>query len=136
MKNRTHLLLMELLIMVLVFAAAAAMCLRCFAEADRISQENSERDRAVSLVSSAAETLKACAGNVEETCAALGGSKGTVLYDGSGNAAAEAEAIYRLEIIPLESGSPTLGRAELRLLNIPRESEIYSLQAAWQEAAP
>ena len=39
MKNRTSLVLMEQLVMVLVFALAAAVCLTVFAEADRISRE-------------------------------------------------------------------------------------------------
>ena len=39
MKNKTSLVLMELLVMVLIFALAAAGCLRCFAWAKLSSRE-------------------------------------------------------------------------------------------------
>ena len=49
MKNKTSLLLMEQLVMVLVFALAAALCLTVFVKADQISRETVRRDEAVLL---------------------------------------------------------------------------------------
>ena len=66
MKSRAPLVMMEQLVMVLVFALAAAVCVRIFALSDRLSLENETRDRAVTAVQNAAETLKACRGNYGE----------------------------------------------------------------------
>ena len=57
MKQKTSLLLMEQLVMILVFALAAARGLQIFAKADAISQETARRDRAVVLARNAAELL-------------------------------------------------------------------------------
>ena len=65
MKQKTSLLLMEQLVMILVFALAAALCLQIFAKADAISQETARRDRAVVLARNAAELLKATGGIVQ-----------------------------------------------------------------------
>ena len=47
MRSKTPLALMEQVIMVLVFALAAALCLRAFVLSDRISRDCEERDRAI-----------------------------------------------------------------------------------------
>ena len=58
MKSRASLQLIEQLIMVLVFALAAALCLRAFAEADSIAARTACRDEAVLTAQNAAELLK------------------------------------------------------------------------------
>ena len=58
MKSKATLFLMEQLVMLLVFALAAALCLGIFVRADRISAETKERDEAVILACNAAEMLK------------------------------------------------------------------------------
>ena len=119
MKNKTFLLLAEQLIMVLVFAVAAALCLSAFVKADRISQETIRRDEAVLLAQNAAEMLKATGGNGEQ---ALG-----MLHPET------AEAGYRMEIQRLSSDYPLLGRAEIRIWL--EEDLLFTLQTGWQEAA-
>lgn len=59
MKSRASLVLMEQLIMVLVFALAAALCLQVFVKADAISQQTARRDEAVVIAQNTAELLKA-----------------------------------------------------------------------------
>ena len=59
MGRRASLTLMELLVIVLVFALCAALCLRVFVAADGISQENHLRDEATLLAQNTAEALKA-----------------------------------------------------------------------------
>lgn len=59
MKNKASLLLMEQLVMILVFALCAALCLQCFVAADEISRETALRDRAVLLAQNTAECMKA-----------------------------------------------------------------------------
>ena len=58
MRSKSPLALMEQVVMVLVFALAAALCLRVFVFSDQASERNEAVDRAVLEVQNAAETLK------------------------------------------------------------------------------
>lgn len=114
MKHKASLLLMEQLVMILVFALAAALCLQVFAKAEEISRETARRDQAVVLAQNAAERLKAT-GNPE---------------------AAEdlRNEDYRIQIIPRESSVPGLALAEIQV--IFGEDLLFSLETGWQEALP
>ena len=59
MKSKASLVLMEQLVMLLVFALAAAFCLQAFVRADAISRQTARRDEAVLIAQSAAEILRA-----------------------------------------------------------------------------
>ena len=74
MKNKTPLVLMELVIMLLVFAVAAGLCLRAFAGAERISRTGTEDDRAVAAAQNGAELTKFYAGDLETAAAERGGA--------------------------------------------------------------
>ena len=63
MKSKAPLLLMEQMVMLLVFALAAALCLQAFVKSDSLSQRSQERDRAMTLCQTAAETIRACRGD-------------------------------------------------------------------------
>ena len=58
MKNRASLLLMELLVMILVFSLASAVCLELFAETQQLSRQTRQQDKAVLLAQNVAEQLK------------------------------------------------------------------------------
>lgn len=58
MKSKAPLVLMEQLVMVLVFALSAAVCLQVFALSGGLSRTCEARDRAVVIAQNAAETLK------------------------------------------------------------------------------
>lgn len=59
MRSKSPLTLIELIIMIAVFAVAAALCLRAFVWADLKSADNQERDRALIVAQTAAEQIKA-----------------------------------------------------------------------------
>ena len=59
MKSKAPLALMEQLVMILVFALAAALCMQVFVRAQEISLETARRDEAVVLAQNGAELLKA-----------------------------------------------------------------------------
>ena len=59
MRSKSPLTLIELIIMIAVFAVAAALCLRAFVWSDIKSADNQERDRAVIVAQTAAEEIKA-----------------------------------------------------------------------------
>ena len=66
MKSKAPLLLMEQMVMLLVFALAAALCLQVFAKSGEDSRRAETRDRAVVLVQTAAETIRHCGGAAPE----------------------------------------------------------------------
>ena len=57
-RSKTPLALMEQMVMVLVFALAAALCVQVFVLSDRTSRYGEARDRALLEAQSAAEALK------------------------------------------------------------------------------
>lgn len=125
MKSKASLLLMEQLVMILVFALAAVLCLQIFVYADRTSREMEIQDRAVALAQNAAETLKAC-GSLESAAELLGGTvrEGTL---------ALVREELTLEICQTASTIPGLSQAEIRVAD--GEHMIFTLTVAWQEVA-
>lgn len=124
MKNRTSLVLMEQLVMVLVFALAAALCLGVFVKADQISRETRYRDEAVLLAQNGAEVLKSCAGSLEKTAEIL---DGTVTENGL---QVESDG-FIMVLTPEDSGMPGLGQA--RIAVYLEEEPIFTLRTGWQE---
>ena len=73
MRSKAPLALMEQLVMVLVFALAAALCVQVFVLSGQTSRWNESRDRALVEAQNAAEILKGLSGDYEAACAACGG---------------------------------------------------------------
>ena len=136
MKNKGSLVLMEQLLMVLVFAIAAAFCLQAFALSQKISRQFTQTDRASAAAQSAAETLKSCSGDGAAAALLLEGSwdgeQLSVLYDENWSPVA-ADGVYALTAQPVSGGRiPGLGEAEITVSSAQGEL-LFSLSAAWQE---
>lgn len=112
MKSKTSLQLMELLIMILVFALSAAICLQIFAKAKDISNSAARLDKAVALAQNAAEVLKLTAGDTE-------------------SAQTIAVPPYRLECLPRNNSAP--GLQEVQIQVYAEDVLLYSLNTGWQE---
>lgn len=125
MKNKSSLTLMELLIMLLVFALAAALCLQAFAAADRISGHSAVLDRAVLEAQNAAETLKNCGGDYEAAADLYGGT-----WDG-GSWRVEVEDGH-LTAAPQDSPHPLTGCALITVTD-GDGNELYTLPVVWQK---
>lgn len=140
MRSKTPLALMEQLVMVLVFALAAALCIQAFAASDRISRTAAARDRAVQLAQSAAEIMKSRGGDLAQAQSAamerLGGqlSQGVwyVLYDRDWNEVSDgsAQAVYRLEAQPDSDAEQS--KAEIRVFTEDGKA-LIALPVVWQE---
>jgi len=115
MKNKASLVLMELLVMVLIFALAAAACLRCFLWAAETSRETARQDRAVVLAQNAAEAIKATGGDFSAARQLLDIPEG-----------------LSLQMTEISSGVPGLGEAEI-LVKGHGGAVLFSLDIAWQE---
>lgn len=137
MKSKAPLALMEQLIMLLVFALAAAFCLRAFLWADHRSAQNAARDQAALQAQCAAETLKHHHGRFEQAAATLGGSWDgscwTLGYDETWQLT-DDPPVYILSVHPMESGHPHLGQARLEASD-SNEISLFQLTVCWQEVS-
>lgn len=124
MKSKASLLLMEQLIMILVFALAAVLCLQAFVGADQTARTTLRQDQAVLLAQNGAETLKACGGDLEKAAGLLGGT----WEDDTMTVSFEE---LRMEVTLLPSEVPGLGQAQIHVGE--GEAILFSLIAAWQE---
>ena len=136
MKSKAPLALMEQLVMVLVFALAAALCLQVFVLSDQMSRRNEAQDRAVSVVQCAAETVKGVRGDFAETAEQLGGvgseTDWKMEYDADWMPVTDGEAAYWVQAVREAEDTPRLGSAVVSAHTADGES-LFAVTVAWQE---
>lgn len=151
MRSKAPLLLMEQMVMLLVFALAAALCLQAFVKSDGLSGDSESRDRAVTLCQTAAETIRWFGGDIvsAEAAQALGYhyDKGVMYqeFDANWNPVDPAESgVYRLDAegIPADAPGdriPGLRKAYVCVMtgyNAGQEMEVlFGIEIAWQAPA-
>lgn len=138
MKSKAPLALMEQLVMVLVFALAAALCLQVFVLSGRMARCNEARDRAVIAVQNAAETLKGCGGDLAESAALCGGTwdedTWQIGYAADWTPAEPAESTYRVQAVLRGTGDPLLGSAVVTAQDADGAA-LFTVTVCWQEVA-
>lgn len=138
MKNRATLVLMEQLVMLLVFALAAAACLGIFAGAHRISRSTRHQDAAVVLVRRGAETLKANHGDWDSVARDLGAKTEngqlTIRYDAQLQPA--EDGCYWLFLQQEPAPLDNLGQAKVWVVHEDAfDTVLFSVTVAWQEVS-
>ena len=118
MRSKTPLVLMEQLIMVLVFAFAAAICLQVFSYAEGVSQRNEALAEAALLAQSTAEEIKSSGGEVL-----------LEWKDGEGCVMMEKDNL-RLEA---QEVSAVNGLQQIHLQVWSEEDLLLEMPVAWQE---
>ena len=135
MKSKAPLSLMEQLVMLLVFALAAALCLQVFVLSAQMSRRCEARDRAVTQVQNAAELLKGTGGDFRQCAAQLSGSAEDhlwqITYDENW-VESETAADYRLTVTKLPTEYTTLGSAEVCARTGSGEF-LFGVTVSWQE---
>ncbi|MGI5987976.1 MAG: hypothetical protein ACOX7M_07530 [Dysosmobacter sp.] len=137
MRSKAPLVLMEQLVMVLVFALAAALCVQVFVLSDQTSRNYAARDRAAVAAQNAAEQLKGCGGDYAAAAEQYGGdwngSMWGVSYDGDWQLCdGQSQAAYHVLVTPAESGQDLLGQAQVTVYTAEGEM-LFSIPVAWQE---
>ena len=134
MRNKAFLPLMEQILMVAVFAIAAAVCLSAFAVGNRISKERSDLDTAVLLAQDTCEMLKYAKGDKEKAAEITGGAYSEnellIYFDENGNNTSSDSAVY---LVRAHLGSVEHGVGEATVTVFTADKELYSLSVAWQE---
>ena len=137
MRSKAPLVLMEQLLMLLVFALAAAVCIQAFALSDQLSRQCADRDQAVIAAQTTAEVLKYHHGDYAAAASDLAG-----VWDGATMAIsfnenwqpASGKGSYYVLVMPLETEAMVLGAAQVMVYTAEGDC-IYQLTPAWQEAA-
>ena len=140
MRSKAPLVLMEQMVMVLVFALAAALCVQVFVLSDQTSRRNEARAQALTVAQSTAEILKHQGGDYEAAARDMGGSWNGTMWgfscDEDWEVAAEtADAAYHVFVTPADRGHALLGGAEVAVCTADGEW-LCALPVAWQEVAP
>lgn len=137
MKNKAPLLLMEQLVMLLVFALAAGLCLQVFIFSDRLSNQLEAQDYAVLAVQNTAEILKVCEGDLEAGAKLHGGTvsdgQWEIGYDEQWNNVPVEQAEYCVTTV-LKDAQDLLGAADVSAVTSDGEV-LFEITVFWQEAA-
>ena len=136
MKNKAPLALMEQLVMLLVFALAAALCLQIFVFSRQLSDYCGMRSHGITVAQNAAELLKSTGGDLEE-CAGIGGGTWEedcwqLALDAGWQATSSDNAKYLLSVTLAEEKIPLLGTADIAVRKITGE-ELVGFSVSWQE---
>ena len=145
-RSKAPLSLMEQLIMVFVFAFAAAICLQAFVYSDRLSKDGTAKENASVRATEVIEIVKAYHGDMQKAADKLGAT-----YTASDSGAAGESGTLVKEYpddgmkVTLETNEATAtGGAnyyhqtgKVYVIEIPGEGEelkdpIYSVDVAWQ----
>ena len=151
MRSKSPLALMEQVIMVLVFALAAALCLRVFVFSELASTRNEAVDRAVLECQNAAEFLKSTGLAVDEAQAELADRMGgtvsqgllQVCYDEVWDVIPENgdDCVYVLDVQGIPAEVDGLARVRIRAAAVQDISvggsgeDLFAIDVAWQEVS-
>lgn len=142
MRSKAPLVLMEQMVMLLVFALAAALCLQAFAKSDGLSRESEARDRAAVACQNAAEAVRWAGGDLERAAEKLGVPYGaypeeasglSVHYSGDWSLSDTRDYAYCLTVRLVDSGVAGLGKASVAVAEAETLEELFALEIAWQE---
>ena len=136
MKSKATLSLMEQLVMVLVFALAAAICLRVFAVSGQLSVNGEKRSNAVTYVQNAAESIKLCGGDVQQHIDLMGGTADEngwhINCDKNWSPAQDTDAVYTVGLTFAQEDEPLLGTAEVWAKDKDGDT-LFCVTVCWQE---
>ncbi len=119
MRNKSTLVMIEHIVMLLVFVLAATVCVRMFVLSEKLSRKYEATDRAVLVAQNAAEVLKK--GGIpafakEEGVMQTGENTREVFYDKNWKVTDRESAEYTLAVESLPEESGFLFRAEITVL--------------------
>lgn len=131
--------LTELLIAILVFAVASAICVRIFVTASFIASDSSELNRAVIMAQNGAECFKAANGDLAEAAILLGagipdGDAPVMLFlDDQWQTVSEPEATYIVTVSRV-SRQVDCVNGQVSIDNLDGE-QLYSIPVSVMEVA-
>ena len=133
--SRSELLLMEIILSILFFSLASAVCLQLFVKASLLGKDTEELDMAVRCAVSAAELLNQAGDPQEEILALFPEScvlteEGiTLLLDEEFHSCTSADMVYQMDIISTPEDDRTVSWSVV-IYGDSHSTEIYRLEGA------
>ena len=136
-RGKAPLMLMEQVVMILVFAIAAALCVQAFVTAGLMARTSEKKDRGANIAQTIAEVVKETHGDLEQAGKCLDGQfyneELILYYDKDWNQISEEEeAWYKASAKVTEKGE-YFSQGDVKVTDIRNEQEIFSLDMGWQE---
>ncbi|MDD2413598.1 MAG: hypothetical protein PHI94_00320 [Eubacteriaceae bacterium] len=129
--SRTSLTLMELILAILFFAIASAVCIQLFAKAHVISRDTALRENAVSAVQSVSECIAADPAHIGTQLATGNPAVNTdqagfhLYYDANWQPSTQNAGVYRMDV--RETPADDLTRVTLEVKKLEDDSTLYTL---------
>lgn len=124
-RSKAPLALMEQIIMILVFALTAAVCLQAFVYSNNLSEEGDKENLAASHAQEVVETCKMYSGDLDQVQLKLSGERTEngirVFY----------EEDHMTVVLEITEQSDWLARAKVSVQD-EKDQEIFSVDTAWQ----
>lgn len=124
-RSKAPLALMEQIIMILVFALTAAVCLQAFVYSNNLSEEGDKENLAASHAQEVVETCKMYSGDLDQVQLKLSGERTEngirVFY----------EEDHMTVVLEITEQSDWLARAKVSVQD-EKDKEIFSVDTAWQ----
>lgn len=124
-RSKAPLALMEQIIMILVFALTAAVCLQAFVYSNNLSEEGDKENLAASHAQEVVETCKMYSGDLDQVQLKLSGERTEngirVFY----------EEDCMTVVLEITEQSDWLARAKVSVQD-EKDQEIFSVDTAWQ----
>lgn len=140
-RSKAPLALMEQMVMLLVFALAAALCLQAFVHSDASSRRSEARDRAALLCQSAAESIRHTGGDLEAMAEIMDIPPGAYTreealfeahYTSDWVPSASGGYAYRLQASLADCAQDGLGGADVKVIEAKDGGELFALRVNWQ----
>ena len=113
MKSKAPLALMEQIVMLLVFALAAALCLQAFVKSDQISLRSQTRSNAALAAQNTAEMIRYSGGSMEHALMETAERQGGKYLESAGKDGMELQISYDEEWKSVEEGAYLLTVREI-----------------------
>jgi len=122
--------------MLLVFALAAALCLRVFVVSSRLSVAGETASHAATAVQNAAETIKLCRGDMQKHAQIAGGSlegeNWQINYNEEWKPAEDEKTAFTVGVTPKDDDDRLLGSALVWARDEDGET-LFQVTVCWQE---
>lgn len=127
--SKSGLFLMELIIAILFFSFASAICIQVFAKAHITSTQSRDLTAAITQAQSAAEAFKSCDGSPSELANLLDAQQDddglTVSYDKQWNRVPSGQDAFRMTIQIIQEDA--LYRSQIQILDNSEPQPIYEI---------
>lgn len=133
-KSKTSLVLMELIITILFFSLASAVCVQLFVNAHLVAKDTKKLNAAINITQSISEVMKGCSGSLKEIQEYFPSASGdddyfVVYYDENFKETEDFEnASYAADVTVTSVGR--LYNMDVTLLQLSDYQEIYSLSSS------